>query len=45
MQERQHFLQKFEQSQSGEDKVAIKVEHEPVKEFQSFDRNNLINLL
>ena len=29
-------LQLFEQSLSGEDKVTIKVEHEPVQEFQSF---------
>ena len=29
-------LQMFEQSLSGEDKVTVKVEHEPVKEFQSF---------
>ena len=29
-------LPKFEQSLSSEDKVAIKVEHKPVKEFQSF---------
>ena len=29
-------LQQLEQSLSSEDKVKIKVEHEPVKEFQSF---------
>ena len=29
-------LQKFKQSLSDEDKVIIKVEHEPVKEIQSF---------
>ena len=37
-------LQRFEQSLSVEDKVIIKVECEPVKEFQSFYGNNLINL-
>ena len=29
-------LEKFEQSLSSADKVTIKVEHEPVNEFQSF---------
>ena len=29
-------LQIFEQSLPSEDNVTIKVEHEPVKEFQSF---------
>ena len=38
-------LQKFEKSLSHEDKVAIKVEHEPVKECQSFYGNGQINLL
>ena len=38
-------LQKFEQSLSSEDKITIKVEHEPVKEFQSFYGNDLINPL
>ena len=36
-------LQKFEHSLSGEVKVTNKVEHEPVKEFQSVYGNNLIN--
>ena len=39
------FLEKFEQSLSGEEKVTIKVEHEPVKDFQSFYGNDLINSL
>ena len=38
-------LQKFEQSLSGEDKVTIKVEHEPVKESQSLYGNDLLNPL
>ena len=41
-------LQKFEQSLSlvsSEDKVTIKVEHEPVRAFQSFSENELINQL
>ena len=38
-------LQKFEQSLCSEDKVRMKVEHEPVKEFQSFYGNDLINPL
>ena len=38
-------LQKFEQSLSGEDKVTIKVEQEPVKEFPSFNGNDQINPL
>ena len=38
-------LQKFERSLSGEDNVTIKVEHKPVKEFQSSYGNDLINLL
>ena len=29
-------VQKFEEFLSSEDKVTIKVEHEPIKEFQSF---------
>ena len=36
-------LQKFEQSLCSEDKVTIKVENEPVKEFHSFYGNDLIN--
>ena len=38
-------LQKSEHSLSGEDKVTIKVEDEPIKEFQSLYRNDLINPL
>ena len=38
-------LQKFENSLSSEDKVTIKVEHGPVKEFQSFYGSGLINPL
>ena len=38
-------LQKFEQSLSIEDSVTIKVEHEPVKEFQSIYGNDMINPL
>ena len=38
-------LQKFEQTLSGEDKVTIKVENEPVKEFQSVYGNALLNSL
>ena len=38
-------LQKFEQSLSSDDKVTINVEHPPIKEFQSFYGNDLINLL
>ena len=38
-------LQEFEQSLSGEGKVTIKVEHKPIKEFQSFYGNDLINPL
>ena len=29
-------LQEFEQSLSGEERGTIKVEHKPIKEFQSF---------
>ena len=39
------YLEKFEQFLSGEDEIIIKVEHEPVKEFQSFYGNHLINPL
>ena len=35
-------LPKFEQSLFSEDKVTIKVGHVPVKEFQSFYRNDLL---
>ena len=35
-------LQMFEQSLSRDDKVTIKVEHKPVKDFQSFHGNYLI---
>ena len=35
-------LQMFEQFLSSEDKVTIKVEHEPVKDFKHFYRNDLI---
>ena len=38
-------LQKFEKYLSGEDKVTIKVQQEPTKDFQSFYGNNLINPL
>ena len=38
-------FQKFEQFLSGENKVTIIVEHESVKELQSFYENNLINPL
>ena len=38
-------LQKFEQSLYCECKVTIKIEHEPVKEFQCFYGNDLINPL
>ena len=38
-------LQKFKQSLSSDNKVTIKVEHEPIKEFQSFHGNDLINPL
>ena len=45
MQERQKFYKSLKNSLSGEDKATIMVEHEPVKEFQSFDGNDLINPL
>ena len=35
-------LQKFEQSLSSDAKATIKVEHESIKEFQSFYGNDLI---
>ena len=35
-------LQTFEWSLSGKCKVTIKVEHEPIKQFQSFYGNDLI---
>ena len=38
-------LQVFKQSLSGEDKVTIKLEHEPEKEIQSFYGNDLLNPL
>ena len=38
-------LQKFGQSMSGEDKVTMKVEHEPVKDFQNFYGNNCTRCL
>ena len=38
-------FQKFEESLSSDEKVTIKVEHEPEKEFQNFYGNDLINPL
>ena len=38
-------LQMFAQSLSSDDKVTIKVEYEPVKEFQSLYGNDVINPL
>ena len=38
-------LQKFEQSLSSKDKITINVEHESVKDFQSFYGNNMIDPL
>ena len=43
--ERTALLQKFEQSVASHDKVSIKVEHEAIKEFQTFYGNDLINPL
>ena len=43
--EKTTILQNFEQSLSGEHKVTIKVEEEPVKEFQNFYGNDLIHSL
>ena len=45
MHERKKTVTKVEQSLSSDDKVTTTVEHEPIKEFQSFYGNDLINPL
>ena len=40
-----NLLQKFEESSSSVDNLKIRVEHEPISEFQSFHGNKVINPL